>query len=475
MRSPAAELRHLVKGGAAGLLLGGIVAASGCVSVGSRSPANGRGSSASGHAIVPDTLAAQPSDPDRLTPSPAEFGHYTTPGSCREAVLTAASFVWRRTQRDTLPYAPEGDTLPTAAVRVARLCGKQFTVQATEPRELRNLLDLRLMMRDDDQARAVVERELSLAATVEARGDVLEQVLESYLAAQPMRLSAAEATLARLDALGRAARVSRLLAHLAMLQQAERGFDVARLRREGDAVAAIDRGMLTPDERDTWAPQLIDAYGGRLMLAWYERPQSIPDLVQQEQQEVMTLRGGQLRYAFNVNIEVVGRHWSMVGQPTPRLTATYWYNTGPDTVRPAPGKVSLFVRVNQNCGGGCYPMYAMIRRLARKYGGAGLQITLMTKTQGSVRGDVAASPQQEADAAGRYFLDSLRLPIALAVDETPFSVAVDGRRVERPVSYERAYPYAEYVLTGRDGTLQMLTWAASEPMLEAFIRRAVGG
>ena len=423
-------------------------------------------------------MDAQQAGIESISSGHKDFSRYRTPGACLDAIMTTRDEIWRGSQRDTLQYDPNHDTLPTAAVLVGRKCGAKFTVHNTEPRELRNLLDLKLAIKEDTLAAAVVQRRLKLSQTDTGRGEVLYEALQAYINAHPVRREAAESMLARLDALGRRTLGLRVAAHAAIQDEALHRFDRKRTRLEAQTIVAYCQRM-TASERDDWMPALQSAYLALIDLAWYEQPDSVISLYLKAEADVGPLRNrtgmmgffGPQRFGTATQIQ---RIIPMLGQPTPQLRAQYWFNAGKDTVRPHKGKVSLFVRVNKNCGADCYPLYAMVRRLHKKYTGAGLEITLMTKTSGFSSGSAPQEPDVEAKEAQHYFLDFLNLPVTLAVVNTPFRISPDGRRADSAVQFEEDYQDASLVLSGRDGHAVMISGLQEEPVVDAFIKRALG-
>jgi hypothetical protein len=423
-------------------------------------------------------VSAQQPDTGSIALGHKDYSRYDTPGACLDAILTTRDEIWRTAERDTLPYDPDRDTLPTASVAAGRKCGAHFTVQNTELRELRNLMDLFLAIGEDTLARSVAQRRFKSANTDVDRGEVLYETLGAYLDAHPMRRAAAESTLVHLDAGGRSVLGLRIAAHEAMQNEALQRFDRARIRSEAQTILAYSRRM-TAAERDDWMPSIRSAYTAAIALFWYEQPANIPKLYRQALADVGPLRHGTAGTEFfgyqyfNVTQQIL-RIVEMLGKPTPQLQAQYWFNAGQDTIRPHIGKVSLFVRVNKNCGRGCYPLYSMIRRLARKYTNAGLEITLMTKTSGFSPGSAPQEPDVESKEAQHYFLDFLDLPVALAVANTPFHLARNGQRVDDSVQYEKEYQDASLVLSGRDGKAVMISGVVGESVINAFIKRALG-
>ena len=417
-------------------------------------------------------------DTGRMVTGHRDFSRYDTPGKCRDAVETTRDALWRDTERDTLRYSPETDTLPTAAVQVGLKCRNRFTIDETEPRELGNMVMLLLMVNQDDRARVAVERRLQLAKSVEEQGTILSETLQAYMNAQPMRKTEALSTLRRLDALGSPVLGLRVTGHATIEQDALQRFDTLEIRQEAETIIA-DGQQMTPQDRDNWLPALRMAYMGLVALTWYERPSDIPAVYSRAQADLGPLRNGTGAFSFfggqpfRINL-IVRQILAMLGQQTPPLEARFWFGAGADTVRPAAGKVSLLVRVEKDCGQGCYPLYTALRRLNAKYASQGLEITLMAKTVGFSPGSAPQLPATEAATARDYFLDTLKLPFTLAVAQTPFTRRPDGRRVNERVQFERAYLGSQMVIADRAGNTVMLANNFNEAELDAFIHRAVG-
>ena len=418
-------------------------------------------------------------DTGRMAVGHRDFARYDTPGKCLDAVVTERDALWRNKERDTLPYAPETDTLPAAAVQIGKQCGSRFTVEGTEPRELANLVVLLLMENEDDLARSAVERQIALAKGVDEQGKVLFTTLNAYMEVQPMRKAGAVAVLNRLDSLGRPVLLLRVAGHAVLEQDALRRFDRQAIQREAETIIADAQG-LTPSERDDELPAIRTAYTGLVSLTWYEHPADIPALYMRVQNDLGPLRNGTgANWLFGMPLVQVSaittQVLSMLGSRAEPLRAQYWFGAGPDTVRPRPGVVSLLARVDKDCGMGCYPLYAILQRLNRKYAAKGLRITLMTKTAGYSPGSAPETPAVEAEAARKYFLDVLHLPFALAVFKTPFTRQPDGRRVDGPVQFEKAYLRMSLVVADRAGKTVLLSDDQNEAMIDAFVQRALNG
>jgi hypothetical protein len=116
---------------------------------------------------------------------------------------------------------------------------------------------------------------------------------------------------------------------------------------------------------------------------------------------------------------------------------------------------------------------AMFQRMHDKYAAQGLDIILMLRTEGYSWSSPPQTPSDEAKTDAWYYLEYLKVPFTVAVDETPFTKQEDGRLVPGRIAFEQQYVLPE-VLIGRDGRIYSL-WLGfeSETQLDAFVRQAL--
>jgi len=165
-------------------------------------------------------------------------------------------------------------------------------------------------------------------------------------------------------------------------------------------------------------------------------------------------------------------------------SAVRWFTPG--NIHPertgtlTPGRVTLFMRVNQNCGQSCIRKYQWLQSLHQRYGPRGLDIVLSAKTAGyAPRAVGALTPDRENEAIRDYFHDYLRLPFRLVVEETPYRKLPDGRRIDTLTAWERKYVMVpgvnseailEDVLIDATGKIHVFNWGAwHEEIMELFI------
>jgi hypothetical protein len=162
-----------------------------------------------------------------------------------------------------------------------------------------------------------------------------------------------------------------------------------------------------------------------------------------------------------------------IGLPAPRLTGDFWFSakmpsdinskestTQPYTkvdssVRPVPRKVNMIVFFQGGChsftpkipfgrsngSSICWPTVAAIHRLKRAY--PDLQITIVSKTFGSLGNAPPLSPTEEADTLAKYFLGFYRLPATLIVATTDYYrlPGLDQRRIDQASQNEVNYTF----------------------------------
>ncbi|HWZ57813.1 MAG TPA: hypothetical protein VNW46_02465 [Gemmatimonadaceae bacterium] len=443
--------------------------------------ASAAGQSAGAPATLPhaggDTVgvaaAGAAADTGRMQPGHRDYRQYDLPEMCQRAVWNVQAVTWRDpVERDTLAHLPSTDTLPTAAVAAGRACMAQLATQRVEPRDLFSLMQLALMVGDDAQAGAITARRLALARDVTERAEVMLETVRSYVHAQPPRVAAVTEWMRRLDAVSAAeppARRAQLSAHASMLRYTRYTFDRPAMTREAEAII-MTYHLLSPGERQSALDAIGGAYEALADVALYENPSALENIERRAQQDAVPDSVGWPKWSA-----------AHLGQPAGPLTATYRYYQADSGVRPARGRVTLFFHVSQNCtgrGGACYPEApGVLRRLARKYRAAGLDIVLLMKTDGYSRTSGPQTLQEEAASAKQYFLHYLGLPADLFIVETQFTRRPDRRLDAVPVSFGQPYAKAHLVLVGRDGTIQLLikSHQPSETELDAYVRRAVGG
>jgi hypothetical protein len=151
--------------------------------------------------------------------------------------------------------------------------------------------------------------------------------------------------------------------------------------------------------------------------------------------------------------------WSVLGNPVTRFVSAHWYNAPDSSALPTPHAVSLVVAVDPDaCVGECFAKYSVLRRLYEAYHARGLQIVLLGATHGSFKMRLEDKPAEEAELIRGYFLDFLKLPGVLAVENATLQRIADGRRFAQPSS-NRTQLYSgpvDAAIVDKDGTINMV-------------------
>lgn len=145
---------------------------------------------------------------------------------------------------------------------------------------------------------------------------------------------------------------------------------------------------------------------------------------------------------------------ALYGKKTKPLSGTFWFNNN-GVPRPAPGKMSLIVNVSHVCGTGCYGVYNTIRSLQKQYG-ADLDVTIVTSTVGYATGTGPLAPAEEAQKAADFYLNYLKIPAAILVEETPISKRDDGRILRGTSKFAETFASMNAVLVDRNGVIRWL-------------------
>jgi hypothetical protein len=401
------------------------------------------------------------------------MSRYTSPAMCVAAMEEITHERFRRHERDTLEVASAGDTLPADAMATGRACAAQFNVQTVPAPQLYSLMKLFIMVRDSAKIQAVVDRRAALATSAPAKGDVFLSAVDELLDAHPIMMPQAQAMMTRLDALGRDARVQRLQGTAHLYGRAWMQFDTTAMNRYAAALHTIS-AELTPTERDDYEEQFVASLNA-LNVTWYRGDSTLMTVTRATldsmRTAMATFRNG--RQPVRPAEEQMYLGFSKkVGQPADSITGKFWFNAGNTHIRPRPGRVTL-VMMGQKGNGTMSSYLAMLRRLVNRYSAQGLDVVLVAKTDGYSWASPPQTPEAEANTDAWYFLNYLKLPVTLVVDETPFTRDDVGRRQDQLIDFQKHYPL-NWGLVGRDGRIRSLSAGLfNDKMMEALVRKAL--
>ena len=429
--------------------------------------------------VLPDSLATITTDTGVFAPGPTSFARFTVSGLCRAAALYT-SIVRRQVRAaqevlDTIRQtAPTRDTLPSQAVALAKACGARFTVQRTPAPELADLFALALQAGDNSLAQAVMRRQLTLAANPAERGTVLMAAIGGYLAAEPARVSAAEALAMQVDALGPTMQGVRLAVHDSLLRFAESSYDTVYMRQEAERIIALGHDIPTDYHRYAYDP-VVDAYQALLEITFVAHPDALPALAARAKQDLSRFPAGrrfpsdsswdeQIPDYKTASLDAVlhtlappGLEEAIQGEAPAPLQASYWFPAKPAHWPPGTGPVSLVVYGGHGaCFGGIVGVSASnacgwgnlgagVQTALAHYAALGFPITIVVETWRNALGQLPASVNANADTLRWYYRDHLKLPVTVAVvadslqqlpapDGRLFPCDVDGRYICRDQS-----------------------------------------
>lgn len=354
---------------------------------------------------------------------PAALGEYATPEECLAAVDRLRARANWGARDDTLSLAErDRGSEPPSVVAAARRCSLHLTGERLPAASRPLFLKLLLIAGRDSAFEAVVERQLAEAHSLAERVAVLGAAAQQSLSAQPPRLAFAEALAHRLDSFGPPAARARMEAYFRLSY-------LARRRRDSVLVArTAPRALAAAALFDSASPSLLikSALAAGKVELGTPRPLDIlsdsgPDayvrFIRREYAAALVAQGVSRDSAARFAETDAVRGAGLAARP---LEGEYWYGRGNQAgPLPAPGRVSLIVFVDHRCGAKCYPGYAMLKRLERRFADS-LDIILVAQTFGYFRMRPPPSPAEEAEAMRHYFLEELRLPGVLSVSVTPF-------------------------------------------------------
>lgn len=418
--------------------------------------------------------AAAQADTGRMIAGYQDLSRYNTPGYCLGAMDGRQSAIWRSINDTKRVAGQASDTLPTDVIATGRACLAGLKLDAIPAYELYNLMRLAVRFGDTTMVWSAIRRQLALATTDEERGYALSDAVEATLSAHPIQHTLAMSLLGRLDDIGVGAHVPRLLAHAKMREYAYFiRFDTAAIMREGKLMAQIET-LFSPEERRWWRNELGSVFEDSISLAWYQHDPNLTANVRGyfERRVAAVPEWGLNEDQQGLFIARLAQLTESIGQTVQPLEGDFWF---PDTVKqpqPPAGRVTLMFMVEKSNGAET-DQIAMLRRLYTKYHAKGLDILLISKTQGYSWSSPPQEPADEAKTIAWYYRDYLKLPFTVMVAETPFTRRPDGRRMDGIIPFRTRYPTPQ-IMVGRDRRIYTLYKGMGfEAEIEAYLEQAL--
>jgi hypothetical protein len=440
------------------------------------------------HANVPIdsaavAAAAAKADTGRMKPGYRDLSRYSTPGYCMAAIYGMECEIWRHGQRNLLIPGSSDDTLPTAARAIGKRCVAQLDLRHVTPLELPNVMRLAVLLGDTTMLHSVIRQQLALASTTEARGYVWLDAVRELLGHadlpfihHPAYVAQATGFLPRLDSLGKSVILQRLQAHRLLfdLYQSEL-FDTTAMNQESRIIASI--ASVLPDSVQISKPYVSffsATWFGPIATAYYRQDPRLVSIVKNQLQLANKRYPPEEQRKNQSLIDLMVWQAEKVGTKALPIPGDFWFPANAPHVKPTPGRVTLVVMLNKG-NGIMDARSARVRRLYEKYGARGLDIIGLVRTNGYSWSSPPQSPEAEAKVDAWYFLDYLKLPITLVVEQTPFTTQPDGRRVVAgPNRFSAAYPMVHFLLIGRDGRIISTSFGfGSDAELDAYIQKAL--
>ncbi len=172
--------------------------------------------------------------------------------------------------------------------------------------------------------------------------------------------------------------------------------------------------------------------------------------------------------------------YAMLGKVVPPIEAQFLYSSGGklSAMRlPEPGKVSLISAIKSDVGNRIGTGYgSVLTRYLSQFASRGFDVISMAKTYGYFADTAPVAPKHEANNDSVWSTTTLKIPGILAVYETRYTWAPDGRRRDEPVPVLRWYADGMYVIIAdRRGIVRYVVSGGTDvPFEETLIARFIG-
>ncbi len=416
--------------------------------------------------VIPGSVYGQ-----TLFNSPDTFPNYSAYQYIDECVAAAAritseadakSSVWR----DTLPLEDRErmSDVPVNAIRAAQACLVRVSVDTLSLDNTHIWASALLMAQRDHDVEKLYRRFFD--SPVRRSPEEFVKMLNVYRTSRPIRLEGVERLYQFALANVSPDSVVRQVAFRLIKA------DMARKARNKEMKNALLREVLSITDTLSDSVKSSDAY--RLVgLFLYE---SVRDFTEQEGLDSLSI-------SLSAYQSYLGGIWSRVmvgpfphnmfmnnpvGLEVPPLEGDFWYRSVKATQsvsaveryrkiepysRPVKGKINLIAFLQGGChassfmirGGrnngnmSCWRIFSAIHRMKNVF--PDLEVTVVSKTYGSVGDAPPVGPSEEADTLAKYFLGYHRLPATLVVSKTEFFrlAGLDQRRIDSKTANESNY------------------------------------
>lgn len=374
-----------------------------------------------------------PMVPARAPAGPLGFEQFT-PGACAHVPFALSHLlVWNTL--DTAAYRPDQDTLAASIRDSLRVCARVYATRTVSPLERLNVARVQWLFGDDSAARATTARYLADLHADGPRAWAYYLMIRDLLSTQPARIAAARETLVLLDRLPQpVAAKAQFLAHSLMARAAQEHWEDTVAEAECNAAIAAFHHL--PDS----------IYRGG-----YGMPLAV--LYLQKAEHALRLRGGAAARAVldtarqepeirRILIENYAQRIAIVDQPAAAIRAPFWFHVadGGRLARPRQGVVTIVQGGILQPGNRADVAFLPLRRYLARFSSQ-IEIVHVARTTGYFADTAPVSVSAEVRHDSLYFLETLRLPGALAIEETKYTWAdtPDNRRRDEPTPQQNFY------------------------------------
>jgi len=426
-----------------------------------------------GESVAQDVAQAAPQS--GATP-PASYANYTVPARCARLAPRLEHQRERALRPDTIPYVPFGrNPYAPDIVDAVRQCVAKFSIETIPERDLLWLAEAYLAANDDARATAALRRASAVWAhlPIPQRAWRLATVVDVYAFARPARLHAADSILTILDALGAPAAMARLMAHGTMTRLAAWADSDAMIAPHARTAIAAAAQMVGEERHQRAMDEATVRYA---LGTWYARHELFDSARALARETRTTI--APLNPAMSYGLEQYEKYQDWVGTPAKPMVAEKWYDNPTNASYPRKGKPTLILLVGHWCADYCYPGYAVVRRLQRKYGDK-LDVVLSSRTFGFYRNKLRDSTE-EMNLADTYFRDYLKLQTPMGMVVTRYTIRDDGVMMEDQtpdnIAYGMAWEFASlnlaFVVVDDKGRIRM--GGGLTPQKEAQVDHLIG-
>lgn len=391
-----------------------------------------------------------------------------SPAACAQSHEPVMRLLARDWYDTTAAYQVERDTLLTVVRDSVRLCARAYATRPLSPEQQLNVFQVQLNAGEDTAARVTAERYLaSLQASVAARAWVLSLIVQDCMRTRPPRWAMARDFVARLDQLPQPASAkARMLAHLALVRTARLRRDDAAADSDAQAVIAAWKTLSDTAMRAVMAYLTMQAFEYRAEIALRTRDVAAARAILDTGNRVMPRA-----------MERMIRAYAWIGRPATPIVPTFRFadSTASRDSLPASGRVTLIHSVRTIRRDWWWPSFGVtLQRYQTRFGAQRFAIVSLAQTRGFIADTAPVAPRDEAVYDSVAFLRTLRLPGTLAVYETAYSWAPDGRRRNEPIPALALYDDAWAVVVDTRGIVRYVGITDvpfEETLIERFIAR----